>query len=499
MLSFSLPPGIKLETGTLEFLAGTKMLWIDGGWTAPRFGKTFPTINPANGQTLTEISLAEADDVGQAVQAARKAYETSWRRTLPSRRSALLWKLADLIEAHEQVLAELETLDNGKPLAQARADVKGAVKHFRYYAGWPTKIEGSTIPVSAPNKLVYTRREPLGVVGLITPWNFPLAMAAWKLAPALACGNTVVLKPAEQTPLTTLMLGMLTRQAGFPDGVVNIVTGPGQPTGEAMTLHPDIDKIGFTGSTRVGKRIMEAAAQSNLKKVSLELGGKSPNVLFADADLDAALASLTWSSFYNTGQECTLGSRVYVEAPIYEKVVEALRESGRGLRIGHGLSNPDLGPLISELQMQRVLGYIDAGREQGARIISGGERIQGDLSSGYFLPPTIFAHEDDALSIVQEEIFGPVVAISPFEGYAEAIRRANHSIYGLAAAVWTQDIKKAHRFAEDVKAGVVWLNGYDLFDAAAPFGGYKQSGIGREMGKSAIELYTQEKAVWVSL
>lgn len=499
MRSISLPSGTQLEAGTLQFLSGTKMLWIDGGWAEPRSGKTFPTLNPANGQTLTEISLAEADDVGQAVQAARNAFEATWRRLLPAKRSALLWKLADLIEANEQVLAELETLDNGKPLSQARADVKGAVKHFRYYAGWPTKIEGSTIPVSAPNKLVYTRREPLGVVGLITPWNFPLAMAAWKLAPALACGNTVVLKPAEQTPLTTLMLGMLTKQAGFPDGVVNIVTGPGQPTGEAMALHPDIDKIGFTGSTRVGKRIMEAAAQSNLKKVSLELGGKSPNVLFADADLDTALASLTWSSFYNTGQECTLGSRVYVEAPIYEKVIAALRQNASGLRIGHGLSNPDLGPLISELQMQRVLGYIDAGKSQGARVICGGERVQGDLASGYFLPPTIFTHTDDALRIVQEEIFGPVVVISPFEGYAEAIRRANDSIYGLAAAVWTQDIKKAHRFADDVKAGVVWLNGYDLFDAAAPFGGYKQSGIGREMGKSAIELYTQEKAVWVSL
>lgn len=499
MSSLTLPAGTQLEAGTLQFLSDTRLLWIDGSWTAPLSGKTFPTINPANGQTLTNISLAEAPDVDQAVQAARRAFETTWKRVLPAKRSMLLWKLADLIEANEQVLAELETLDNGKPLEQARADVKDAVKHFRYYAGWPTKIEGSTIPVSAPNKLVYTKREPLGVVGLITPWNFPLAMAAWKLAPALACGNTVVLKPAEQTPLTTLLLGVLAQQAGFPDGVVNIVTGPGQPTGEAISAHADIDKIGFTGSTRVGKQIMEAAARSNLKKVSLELGGKSPNVIFADANLEDALASLTWSSFYNTGQECTLGSRVYVETPVYDQVITALRKSAAGLRIGNGLSNPDLGPLISEVQMQRVLGYIDAGKSQGAKVIIGGERMTGELASGYFMPPTIFTHDDDALRIVQEEIFGPVVVLAPFDGYESAISRANNSIYGLAAAVWTQDIKKAHRFAEDVKAGVVWLNGYDLFDAAAPFGGYKQSGIGREMGKSAIELYTQEKAVWVSL
>ena len=500
MQSITLPEGFQLQKDTQKFLAQPTKLFINGKWVNASNGHTFPTTNPATSEVLAEVAFAEKADVDAAVQAARTAFDKVWTKEItPAKRGELMWKLADLLAENAQVLAELETLDNGKPLEQALADVEDSIQHFRYYAGWTTKIEGSTIPVSTPNQLVYTKREPLGVVGLITPWNFPLSMAAWKLAPALACGNTIVLKPAEQTPLTTLKLGELIQKVGFPDGVINIVTGLGLPTGEAMSMHPDIDKIGFTGSTGVGKKIMEAAAKSNLKKVSLELGGKSPNVIFADADLDIALDSLTWSSFYNCGQECTLGSRIYVEAPIFEKVCDQLKNSALQLKIGNGLTKVDLGPMISEKQLQTVLAYVEAGKQQGAEILTGGERLNGDLSDGYFLSPTIFVHNNDDLKIVQEEIFGPVVVIAPFNDYEEVIQRANNSPYGLAAAVWTNDIKKAHRFANDMKAGVVWINGYDLFDPAAPFGGYKQSGIGREMGKSAIDLYTQEKAVWVSL
>ena len=495
----SIPNDIQLQNKTIQFLKQTQKMFIGGEWLSAKSGKTFPSINPANGEVLTHIPLAEQIDVEEAAKAAREAFENMWlEKTTPASRATMMWKLAELIERDRQVFMELETLDNGKPLDKAQYDVLGAINHFKYYAGWATKIEGTTIPVSG-DKLIYTRREPLGVVGLIVPWNFPLMMCAWKLAPALACGNCCILKPAEQTSLSALYLGHLIQEAGFPNGVVNIVTGPGLPTGEAITRHMDIDKVSFTGSTVVGRKIMEAAAQSNLKKVSLELGGKSPNVIFADADMDAVLQGVHWSSFYNTGQECTLGSRLYVERSAYPKIVEGLKANAEKLTIGNGLTNPDLGPMVSEKQMQNVLAYVQDGKTEGADLITGGTRCDGDLAKGYFIPPTIFAHENDQLKIVQEEIFGPVVAVAPFDDFEEIIHRANDTKYGLAAAVWTKDISKAHRFANAIKAGTVWINGYDMFDAAVPFGGFKESGIGKEMGKSAIGLYTQEKAVWVAL
>lgn len=495
-----LPENISLKKETEQFLAEPVKMLIDGEWVSASSGNTISTINPANGEVLTKVPLADKNDVDDAVRSARAAFNGKWTTSIsPAKRGELMWRFADLLEENREHIAELETLDNGKPISEARLDVDASVNHFRYYAGWTTKIEGATIPVSVPNQLVYTKREPLGVIGLITPWNFPLSMAAWKLAPALACGNTVVIKPAIQTSLTTLKLGALFMEAGFPPGVVNVISGKGSLAGDVLTHHMDVDKIGFTGSTAVGKKIMEAAAKSNLKKVSLELGGKSPNVIFADADLNHVMDELHWCSFYNSGQECTSGSRLYVEESIIDKVVSGLKENAGNLTIGNGLTEVDLGPMISQQQMDTVLDYIESGKTEGAEVIAGGKRLGGDLSDGYFLSPTIFLHQKDDLKVVKEEIFGPVVTVSPFKNFDEITERSNDTPYGLAAAVWTNDIKKAHRFAHAVKAGTVWVNSYDQFDPAVPFGGYKQSGFGREMGKSAIELYTQEKAVWVAL
>lgn len=494
-------PTANLQESTRAFVGRpTHQLLIDNEWVPALSGQTFPTVDPATGQELTQVALADATDVDRAVDAAQRALNGPWGRFSGADRGALLWKVADLIEQHADELAELETLDNGKPLRVSRhGDVPFAARHFRYYAGWASKLEGSTIPVSIPNQFVYTRREPMGVVGLIIPWNFPLLMAAWKLAPALACGNTVLLKPAEETPLSALRLGELMIEAGFPPGVVNILTGPGIPTGAAMTAHMHIDKIAFTGSTEVGRLIMAAAANSNLKRVSLELGGKSPNVIFADADVERAIRGATWAIFSTAGQECVAGSRLFVEKPLFEQVVEGLAAQATKIRVGSGFDKSHIGPLVSERQLERVMGYIASGRSGGARIVTGGERLGDDLAGGYFLRPTIFTHEDDALPLVQEEIFGPVAAVTAFEDWDELIARANSTRYGLAAGAWTQDISRAHRFAHAVKAGVVWINSYGLFDAAAPFGGYKESGFGREMGKDALELYTQVKTVWVGL
>ncbi len=496
-------PEVELQPGTVEFLRqGPKRLLINGEWVEAADGATFPTYNPATGEVLAEVALAGPEDVDRAVQAAREAFERGpWSQMTGAERGELLWRLADLIEARIDELAELETLDNGKPLrVSRRGDLPAVIRYFRYFAGWATKIEGSTVPVSIPDKLVYTVREPMGVCGLIIPWNFPLLMAAWKLAPALACGNTVVLKPAEETPLTALRLGELMQEAGFPPGVVNVLTGPGEPTGAAIAAHMGVDKVAFTGSTEVGRKILATAASTNLKRVSLELGGKSPNVVFADADLNVAVKGSLWACFSNAGQECTAGSRLFVERPVYEQVLEGLAERAQRLRVGPGFAEKvHLGPLVSETQLERVMSYIESGVKSGAQVVTGGERLGGELAGGYFLAPTVFAYEDDSLPIVQEEIFGPVAAVTAFDTWEELVERANDTRYGLAAGVWTRDISKAHRFARAVKAGTVWINGYGLFDPAAPFGGYKESGFGREHGKEALELYTQVKTVWVSL
>jgi phenylacetaldehyde dehydrogenase len=413
-----------------------------------------------------------------------------------SQRGRLIWKIADLIDANKEELAELEMLDNGKPLKVARAaDVPLAADLFRYMAGWATKIEGNTIPI-AGKFFAYTLREPVGVVGQIIPWNFPLLMAAWKLGPALAAGCCVVLKPAEQTPLSALRLGELIQEAGIPDGVVNVVPGYGETAGAALAAHPDVDKVAFTGSTEVGKLIVHAAAD-NLKKVSLELGGKSPNVVFADGDLDSAIKGASMAIFFNHGQCCCAGSRLYIEKPIYDKVVEGVSEQASKIKVGPGWEqSTDMGPLVSEEQLNRVCGYLESGFAEGAKATVGGQR-NGD--KGYFVNPTVLVETNEKMKVVQEEIFGPVVAAIPFSDPAEVMVKANDSTYGLAAGIWTKDVSKAHRMAAQLRAGTVWINCYNVFDAAMPFGGYKQSGWGREMGHDALEMYTETKAVCTAI
>ena len=482
-----------------DFIDKPRKMLINGNWVNSISGKTFPTYNPATGEILAQVAEGDREDVEQAVKAARKAFDQGpWRRLTASERGRLIWKLADLLEAHTEEFAYLESLDNGKPLTIARAaDVPLAVDLFRYMAGWATKIEGNTIPISVPytpgaKYLAYTLREPVGVAAQIIPWNFPLLMAAWKLGPALASGCTVILKPAEQTPLSALRLGELITEAGFPEGVVNIVPGYGETAGAALAAHPHVDKVAFTGSTEVGKLIVHAAA-GNLKKVSLELGGKSPNVVFKDADLDSAIPGAASAIFFNHGQCCCAGSRLYVEKPIFDRVVEGVADQAKKIKVGSGLDpETSMGPLVSAEQLSRVCGYLDAGFSEGATAVTGGHK-KGD--KGYFVEPTVLVNAREDMKVVQEEIFGPVVAAMPFDDPEEILPRANDSEYGLAAAVWTQDIGKAHRMAEHLRAGTVWINCYNIFDAARPFGGYKQSGWGREMGHDALNLYTQTKAI----
>src|SRR5580698_1358302 len=482
-----------------EFLEKPRQMLINGRWVNSISGKTFPTYNPATGEVLAQVAEGDREDIEQAVRAARKAFDAGpWRKMTAAERTRLMWRLSDLIEKHAEELAYIESLDNGKPLTVARAgDVALTIDMFRYMAGWSTKIEGNTIPLSVPytpgaKYLAYTLREPIGVVGQIIPWNFPLLMAAWKLGPALATGCTVVLKPAEQTPLSALRLGELIQEAGFPDGVVNIVPGFGETAGAALAAHPDVDKVAFTGSTEVGRLIVKAAA-GNLKKVSLELGGKSPNVILQDADLETAIPGAASAIFFNHGQCCCAGSRLYVEKAVYDQVVEGVAAQAKKIKVGSGLE-PDtqMGPLVSEEQLNRVCGYLESGVSEGAKAVVGGHRA-GDR--GYFVEPTVLVDTQENMKVVQEEIFGPVVAAMPFTDPEEIIPRANNSDYGLAAAVWTRDIGKAHRMAEQLRAGTVWINCYNIFDAAMPFGGYKQSGWGREMGHDALNLYTQTKAV----
>jgi phenylacetaldehyde dehydrogenase len=412
----------------------------------------------------------------------------------------LLWKLADLLEKHTEEFAQLESLDNGKPLKVARAaDVPLAVDHFRYYAGWATKIEGNTISLGLAKQgkfHAYTVREPVGVAGQIIPWNFPLLMAAWKLAPALSVGCTVILKPAEQTPLTALRLGELIMEAGFPEGVVNIVPGFGETAGAALAAHPDVDKIAFTGSTEVGKLIIHAAA-GNLKKVSLELGGKSPNIILDDADIDAAIPGAASAIFFNQGQTCCAGSRLFIDKKIFDKVVDGVAQNASKIRIGQGFDpDVDMGPLVSEEQFNKVCGYLESGKQEGAKAVTGGSRSG---NRGYFVQPTVLINTTDTMKVVQEEIFGPVLTAIPFSDINEIAAKANNTEYGLAAGIWTRDIKKAHALASKLRAGTVWINCYNVFDASLPFGGYKQSGWGREMGHEVLKNYTEVKSVCAAL
>jgi len=474
-------------------------LFIDGAWVDAAAGGRLTTLHPATGSVLAEVAEAAEADVDAAVEAARRAFSGPWRRMDAADRGAMLWRLADAIEARGEALAKLESLDTGKPIRESKIDIRETVDFFRYYAGWVTKLQGETIPVRG-NVLNYTLREPVGVVGAIIPWNFPLLMATWKVAPALACGNTVVLKPAEQTPLTALELAALAAGVGIPAGVLNVLTGRGETAGAALVRHPDVDKIAFTGSTSVGRTIMREAA-GTLKKVSLELGGKAPNIVFADADLEAAARGVFAGIFYNAGQCCTAGSRLLVEEPVHDVLLTKLLERAAKMRPGDPLDpKTRMGPLISEEQLTLVLGYIQTAKQEGATLVTGGGRAAyGGVECGYWVEPTIFDDVSPDQTLAREEVFGPVLAVMTFGDEDEAVSIANHTIYGLAAGIWTNDLRRAHRVAGRIEAGTVWVNTYHPLDAASPFGGYKQSGFGREHGAHALDLYTQVKSVWVDL
>jgi len=474
-------------------ISATKLL-INNQWVPSVSGKTFGTVNPSTGEEICQIAEADSADVEKAVKAARAAFEHgAWRKMPASQRGRLLNRLADLIEQNADELARLESLDNGKPFTIAKAvDVAATVGCFRYFAGWSDKIHGKTIPVDG-DYFCYTRHEPVGVVGQIIPWNFPMLMLAWKLAPALATGNTVVMKPAEQTPLSALRIGELIVEAGFPEGVVNMLPGYGPTAGAAIANHMDVDKVAFTGSTEVGHLIMEASAKSNLKRVTLELGGKSPNIVFADTDLDEAVEGAHFGLFFNHGQCCCAGSRVFVEEKIYDQFVEKSGVRAKNRTVGDPFDpKTEQGPQVDSAQFDKVMSYIDSGRAEGAKLVCGGDRV-GD--QGYFIQPTVFADVQDDMKIAKEEIFGPVMSIIPFKSVDEVVSRANRTEYGLAAAVWTRDIKKAHSIADNIRAGTVWVNCYNVLDPRSPFGGFKQSGIGRELGEYGLQQYTEVKSV----
>ena len=472
-------------------------LFIGGEWQDAESGKTFEVIDPARAEVVTEVAEADAADMDRAVRAARAAFEGDWRRMMPRQRGRLMWKLAERLEERKDEIALVETLNNGKPLFESGIDVAMAIQTYEYYAGWATKIEGETIPVSVPYQFNYTLREPIGVVGAIVPWNFPLNLASWKVAPALAAGCTVILKPASETPLTALLLADAAAEVGFPPGVLNVVPGHGRTAGEALVAHPGVDKIAFTGSTAVGQHIARVAVDT-VKRVSLELGGKSPNIVFADADLPAAAKGALNGIFYGKGEVCAAGSRLLVEESAHEQLVGMVAEGADAMKVGDPLEKGTrIGAVVSEQQMETVLGYIQKGVEEGARLVAGGGRA--DIEPGYFVKPTVFDDVTSDMTIAREEIFGPVLATLTFDGVEEAIELANDSMYGLAAAVWTSDVKKAHYVASRLKAGTVWINTYNLYDPASPFGGYKESGYGRDLGRHALEQYTQVKSVWVNL
>jgi phenylacetaldehyde dehydrogenase len=494
---------VTIDASVKDFTTTTRKLFIDGEWVDAASGRTFDTPNPATGETLARVAEGDAEDINRAVRAARRAFEEGpWGRMTASDRGRIIWKIGDLILEHADELAQLESLDNGKPVAVARAaDVPLAADLFHYMAGWATKIEGNTINISVPympgaNFHSYTLREPLGVVGQIIPWNFPLLMAAWKLGPALTTGNCVVLKPAEQTPLTALRLAELIAEAGVPNGVVNVVPGFGETAGAALASHYDVDKVAFTGSTEVGKLIVQAAGASNLKKLTLELGGKSPNIVFDDADASAVEGAAN-AIFFNHGQCCVAGSRLFVQQDRFDEVVDGVAEIAKSIKLGSGLeSDTQMGPLVSDEQLRRVTGFLESGQSDGATYLTGGSRF-GD--QGYFVEPTVITNTRPDMKIVREEIFGPVVVAAPFQSIDEIAAQANDSEYGLGAGIWTKDISKAHALAKKLRAGTVWINCYNVFDASLPFGGYKQSGWGREMGHEVLEAYTEVKAVTTQL